>query len=420
MSGVFGPAEAQHRQVLMLLFTSLLHDGRVQREATTLLAAGFDVTIINVVDPRSEQSLTDAAGEWRACRERLHGVSIKNVALISKGLQWLPRLLRRPAQVVELFVRFLPTVLGRRWFAVHSHELPPAIFALLAQAIRGSHVVYDAHELEVPMNQEKHHRFRLWYESLALRRASIAMTVNEPIAALLQRRSKRAVAVIPNRPLKVPHGALRSGRWRAQLSLTPSDVLIMYVGHVSPWARGVEVVMQAMSRLPSHFHFAVIAVGRVDEFRSHLDSIDGLDVHVTSRVHFLAAVPPDDVPLALSDADISVMLYRGDKQNEQLNSPNKLYQSIIAQVPILASANETFPAVVRLHPAGPIGEVADPKSPVAVAEALVRLSAPHAASEYRQAAATISPEVSWDASARELVSLYSTLTPPSPDSRRPQ
>lgn len=403
------PTNADH-EVLMLLFTSLLFDGRVQKEACTLREAGYRVTILHIPDPASEESLDDPAAAWAGVRAQLRGITDVPVFLATKRLRWLPQAMRRPIQALELFARFLPHVLSHRWHAIHAHELSPAVFAIVGRLFLGSHIVYDSHELEVAESDERAKPVRLRYERITLRLSSVVMTVNAHIASLLSARSRRNVYVVANRPAEVPASALRPGTLHPRLGLAPGSKIVMYVGNLAPWERGVEVTAEALNHLPSHVHFVIMGVGRVAEFKAHFAQLPFVTPELKLRVHFIDPVSPDRVPIVLSDADISVMLYRAGSANETFNSPNKLYQSILAQVPILASRNATFPPVVEGGSSGGIGLCCDPQDTMEIAGAVEQLLAPDFAAKCRMNAAKESERVSWQQSARELLEAYESLS----------
>jgi glycosyltransferase involved in cell wall biosynthesis len=98
--------------------------------------------------------------------------------------------------------------------------------------------------------------------------------------------------------------------------------------------------------------------------------------------------------------------------NEYYSTPNKLFESIAAGVPVVSSDFPERRMIILDTETGPLGAVCDPRSPQDLARAIHEVTAggQSARDAFRRrcldAAAT---EWNWDAQAKRLVVLYESL-----------
>jgi hypothetical protein len=129
-----------------------------------------------------------------------------------------------------------------------------------------------------------------------------------------------------------------------------------------------------------------------------------------NRIIFLDPVPPSAVPMMMSGADVSVMLYQQSfTSNNSVNTPNKLFQSIMAQIPILATNNQTFNKILYHNDYGPIGETVNENDTLGISEKLLFLMDADRHSTYVSNARLLSQHISWDGEGNKLKNLYQTL-----------
>jgi len=94
------------------------------------------------------------------------------------------------------------------------------------------------------------------------------------------------------------------------------------------------------------------------------------DPRLAGRVHRLPAVPPADVVAWVSGADVDVMASPPVDENKLLATPNKLFESLAAGVPVVASDFPAMREIVARDPDGPLGALCDPADPRSIAAAL--------------------------------------------------
>ena len=104
------------------------------------------------------------------------------------------------------------------------------------------------------------------------------------------------------------------------------------------------------------------------------------------------------------------MLYQtGNDENNAVNTPNKLSQSVMARVPVLASHNKTFPKIIYQDPAGSIGETVDEKKPEDIAAKIIYMLDDTRREIYRKQEERLAYSISWSQERDKLVQIYKSI-----------
>src|SRR4051794_20244524 len=373
-------------RVAMLLHKSVEHDSRVRREAKALAAAGHSVTVVEL----------DAGA-----RGELDGFVRRSAA----PPMWVRRTLPFQGYRAVFLASFLARLLSLRPDVVHAHDAAMLLPGLLGARLTRAKLVYDSHELAtgVPYRDGRWAAFVRSIERVAVPRADGVITVTDGISERLQ-----ALYGLRERPAVVRNVSELSlpregrGALRRALGLT-DEPLVLHQGAPAP-DRGGEQLVDAMTEGPgAHLVFLGSSPfsGYEDGLRARVEAAG-----VRERVHFLASVPLDRLLAYTADADVGVSLLQDTCENHRLALPNKVFEYVVAGVPVLAS---DLPELRRLVEAHGIGWTAPPGDPLAVAErlraALDERGDPGRAERLRRAAAALS----WEREQHRLLALYARL-----------
>jgi glycosyltransferase involved in cell wall biosynthesis len=395
----------------MLSVQPLLFDARIQKEARALADAGWDVHVWHVDDAEVRRGVGTDSPSHAAFREALRGITVTSVNLRSREWRRLPALLHKGLQAIELAARGVAHVLRCRASVYECHDLTPALFAMLGW-LMGAKVVYDSHEVEVRSPNRLHRAWQALSERALVAVSSKVITVNSEIAKLLERKYSRPVHVVMNRPAFRDALDLDTGLLRRTTPCPAGARILVYVGYVIPGRRGIEHVVDSLAYLPDDVQFVIVGVGRLEAFQRHIGSyIAEHRLDVAGRVTFQPPVAPDAISDYLSGADLSVMLYDRDVSKD-LATPNKLFQSIMARVPMLGTDTPMLRAYICDNDVGPLGDVADPADAREVAARILHLLDPAVQREIRGNADRMAVSVSWQPEAERLVSIFAPLRIP--------
>jgi glycosyltransferase involved in cell wall biosynthesis len=362
----------------MPLYGDLEYDSRVRKEAASLAEAGYQVSIV-CLDGGSAESRAALPGGIDVTVLRPTRTSVlpgSRNPFLAGGSGRIGALARR--------VRWLAGYAGnlRTWGASVPEACGPVdiwhlhdFFALAAVAPRlkdGVPVVYDAHDLFLESGTTLHlprlaRRLLRWYERRLVSKVSAVVTVNESIADVLAKRYRpRRVEVVHNCPDWSPPPTDRPTLIRDAARVPVDAPVILYHGSLTT-NRGIEQLMDALVEPGlERAHLVLMGFGaQKEEYGARAQ-----DPRWAGRIHVLDAVPPEDLLAWVAGADVGAMPIQASTLNHYLSTPNKLFESLGAGIPVVVSDFPTMRRIVLDDPRGPLGAVCDPSSARAIAAAL--------------------------------------------------
>ncbi len=405
-------------RVLMLSPDAQMIDRRILQEAHTLIAAGYQVDLLSGFECREADAYEDRGlrvkryvYDWRDRRqaELQPFIGEKLTRLAWPAFQLAYHLLGK-ANAFEAFV--LEKVQEHAFDVVHVHDFPMLRAGAMAAKLRGVPLIYDSHEFYpiqacFSLVEQKRHLAR---EKKLTRLCSRVITVNPYIAGMLSEAHDIALPdVILNaceRPEStandLDHAARRQLRIRK--GLPPDDFIFVYQGWLSP-ERNLEPMIEAMARQPANVRLVVVGYG------DHITKLKEIAARskAAERIIFYGRVESDDLPELTRLCDVGIIPYRAVDEMHRYCSPNKLFEFISAQVPILASDLPYLRDVIAGHRIGWLGELDSPESVarhmnaiVADSEAIAR-----ARSNLPEAAAALN----WSIEGDKLLEIYRQVAP---------
>jgi glycosyltransferase involved in cell wall biosynthesis len=363
-----------------------------------MLSAAHPPDDIRVV--RKEGAALAAAG-WRvrhlapggASAATVEGAEIETYA---RRAGWLGRLLNIPA---------LARRAARSGAAVlHASEPDAWIAALLAGRRTGARVVLDVHEhypsrldgkLPRPLRRPARAALRLFCRSagaaadaVVVAKDGLADDFAAPARTVAVRNYALPAVVAPRRhgegPLRLAHaGALGRARGWPQmldaLALCPPGTTLRLIGRFTDGSEG-------------EFAARAAALG------------------VEARIERLPWLPHAEALARLAECDVGLVLFQPGEENHRLALPHKLFDCMLAGLPVVAPAfAEEVAAVVREAGCGVLVDSADPGAVAGAIAALGEASRRAAMGEAGHRAAL--GRFGWAGEAGRLVALYRRLAP---------
>jgi glycosyltransferase involved in cell wall biosynthesis len=443
-------AIARKPRLAMFVFNPCTHDGRVRREAEVLAAEGYEVRVfargdktfrqgliietgytiqrfevtpisrrmMNLLRQRprrsevTEKTQAGSTGQrvtWvprirRAFRQRVIKPTVRSIV---HGVPWLSRKLRldRAAFLLE-FWRDSATA-AKEWQAdvVHAHDLNVLPAAARVSKQRGIPLVYDSHELWRRRNRPKRLRpvgrvVEAVQERRFIKRADLVLTVSSSIASWLRSTYDlgNPVVVLRNVPDRHQSHEVTSLRQLAGLS---DQRILLYTGRVTT-GRGLEMAIDALPDLPDDLVLVMLGYGDP----RYADSLitRAYELGVGERIKQVSAVPPEQVSVVASTADAALIAIQPLCLSYRYSSPNKMFEAVQAEVPIIASNLPDIAKVVREYR---LGELFDPGDIDQFRLGLQRLL--ERPEEYRDGARMAAKVLCWEEESRILTEAYRGL-----------
>lgn len=374
-------------------------DGRVLREASALVAEGYAVTIVDV-----EDQLT------RPPEEDLDGIHVKHLL----KPHWLipTRSWRRIARSAEKFLVSSITMARMRADVYHAHDVNALPATYISALLHRKPLIFDAHELPLyELDRSRHTMLRALLARVVRHIVTYCagvITVSPPIAEEIRARyHARAVTLVRNIPAyqEVP----RSDHLRRSLGLDADARIALYQGNIQA-DRGLDRLVHAAAFLdPGH---VIVLMGKdVAGNRARLEAL-ALQEGVAERLKIIPPVPYAELLAWTASAALGLIVYPpGYSLNVQWCLPNKLFEYLMAGLPVLTSPLE---AVADLLHTYDVGDVVDSLEPGKIAAAINTMLANSATlARFRQnALAAARSDLSWEKERQHLLNLYQNIACP--------
>ena len=329
-------------KIIVSVINDLVTDQRVHKVCTTLSQKGYEIELVGRQFKKSE-SLHRQYGTHRM---RL---------LFNKTFFFF----------AEYNIRLFFHLLFSKADAYLSNDTDTLVANYLVSRIRRKPLIFDAHEMFPEMPEVIHRKLvrTIWtkVEDWIFPQLKYSYTVCQSIADVYNTKYNMNMRVIRNIPFArqtTPVG-----------SLSPIDPkgkkVLLYQGAVNI-GRGIEWVIDAMPYL-NDFVFYVIGDGDVlEELKAEVKARQ-----LEDRVLFTGRIPFEQLPAYTACADIGVNLLENRGLNYYYSLPNRIFDFIRKEIPVLAC---DFPEIKRIVSHYDIGILIDHYEPEYLAKSIKRLA----------------------------------------------
>jgi glycosyltransferase involved in cell wall biosynthesis len=242
------------------------------------------------------------------------------------------------------------------------------------------------------------------FERSWARQADRIVTVNEPYAAVLERRfgTGPPLIVMNCSTVRAPSTDVPR-RFHDRLGLPPRRRIVLYHGGLSP-DRGIEQLIEAISTVDD----AVLVLMGYGDQEQALRRL-AADPASGGRIAVLPAVSPDELIDWVASADVVAMPIQPTTLNHRLTTPNKLFEAIAAGVPVVAS---DLPGMAPIVSATGCGVLVDPTDVAAIGSAIrdVLDAQPERKAAFAAGIRAAQAEYTWDREMARLLGEYGRLT----------
>jgi glycosyltransferase involved in cell wall biosynthesis len=316
-----------------------LAETRVQREAETLVRAGYHVDVICLRD--AGERPRDSWGGVDIHRLRAH---VDKRGLAAQFLSYVRFFVLATCRLTRLHLR-------RPYQTVQVHNLPDfLVFCALVPKIRGVPVILDLHDLMPEFFAGRFERSRpavarlvRWQERLACRFADHVITVSEHWRQALVARgvpAARCSVVMNLADERIFHVPARPAA-PADRSADPTFRLL-YHGTITH-RYGLDLAVRAVARLRDEIPgIRLTILGQGDQVAELADLVRDLRLgpHVDLQDRLL---PAEELPAVISEADVGIVPYRDDVFTDGL-VPTKLLEYAAMALPCVAARTTAIEA----------------------------------------------------------------------------
>ncbi len=370
---------------------------RFMRNATALAEAGFAVSVVDVEADRS-----------RSVEEYIHGIAMKHIIMPKWFVptRFKPWFLVKELHLIIIGVIQLLRTETDIYHAYVEKALPACYIAAL---LRHKPLIFDSPEL--PLSEPTVTRWRMLCAlsnnllAVMMRRCAGVIAVSPPIVEKIRNRYHiPTMTLIRNVP--VYREVQKSDRLRQYLGLNPEVRIALYQGSIQP-DRGLDKLIYATAFLEPDIVIAMMGKG----FRETPSQLKSLitSLGVADRVKIIPPVPYEELLDWTASADIGLIVYTPDYSlNVQWMLPNKLFEFLMAGLPVLASPLDATAEIIRTYD---VGRIVPSLAPADIGMAINTLLADRVALArmHRNALDIAKREFYWERESQKLIQLYNTI-----------
>lgn len=340
-------------QVVMLLDNSFVMDKRVFREATALVQAGFPVTLYAMKD--DAHPLEEIKNGIRV--KRIFDAGIFNIKKIKNRQHIAERLSKEKIDILHCHDWVMLNI-GSRIKKINPHIV----------------LVYDSHELfySWPLNYSNRNSLWIQLKSVIVRKLEILrekesassidhlITVSESFGKKLKQyfHYKKEPVIVKN-IAEYEEVPLQSDYLRQRFNIPAATKIIVNFSLYIYWkSRNLEAVIEQFANTEG------VALVIICKEGGHKKEIMQMvkDRHI-QNVFFHEAIYDKDIVRILSSADIGLVSTWNKKHlSYWLGLENKIFHYVIAELPILATAQPEHLRVIKEHHLGVCVNADEPNS----------------------------------------------------------
>jgi glycosyltransferase involved in cell wall biosynthesis len=306
---------------LHISLTRFTHESRLLKEVHTLFKKRvFKRIIVAALHEKrlaTYEKVSDGVEVYRIC--------LKTRFFPKNLLFHLIKYLEFTIQILQLSKRIKPDV-------VNCHSIKVLPIGAIVKLFFRTKLVYDTHELET----ETHGLVGLRQRMMKILEASLIpfvdkiIVVSDSIRKWYEKSYKRNDCyVIKNFPQKRGIYNFKSHILKEEFGLSEKNILFIYQGNLGS-GRGIEVLLDVFGKLKHEKHIVFMGYGelkgRIIEYARRYKNI-----------HFLPAVPPDEVGFYTMSADVGINLTDNSCLSRYFALSNKLFEYLNNGIPVIVS-----------------------------------------------------------------------------------
>jgi glycosyltransferase involved in cell wall biosynthesis len=318
-------AKMQKKTVIVLVSSDLVTDNRVARTCGEMHELGMRVELIG---RKKKSSIPMTERPYKTKRIN---------TLFEKGALFY----------ASLNVQFFFLLLFRKVDGIFSNDLDTLLPAFLISKLKKVPIIYDSHELftEVPELTSRPRIQNIWkrIEGYVFPKLTHVITVNSSIATEFEEKYNKKLHVIRN----VPYRYQIQHTTRAALDLPEDKFIAIIQGSGLNIGRGVEESIQAISDL-KHVMLLIVGDGDVIPYAKKLVNSLGIE----DQIRFISRLPYLEMMKYTEAADLGLSLDRALCLNYTYSLPNKIFDYLNANTPILCTNLKEVSQLVQSHKCG--------------------------------------------------------------------
>ncbi len=370
-------------RVASLVFNSFINDSRVLKEGLSLLKSGYEVEIIAHHD------------RGLAKEETQNGLMVKRLAYLDRSVT------KSKVGKLKAYFNFLQESVDycKAFDILHCNDINMLPIAVIIKKYYNKDVkiVYDAHEYETETYalHGLQKRITQLSEKFLIKYADKVITVSDSIAnAYVELYEIEKPALVLNTPFLKE--VQKQDRFREAFGIEGKNIFL-YQGSLG-LNRGIELLVEVFKALDNKSVIVFMGYGALEEQIKEASAL-------CENIFFHEAVSPDVLLEYTVSADFGIATIEDSCLSYRYCLPNKLFEYIMAEVPVIVS---NLPEMSKVVEMGKIGVVLEEESLEGITGAIkeaVALDKKEIKENLRQ----VKKIYNWEAQEKVLLKVYGDL-----------
>ncbi len=326
----------KNKKVTSIVLNNFQNDSRVLKENISLQNAGYDVKVVAL----HEEPLKEF--------DKVQNVSVYRIKLRSRG--WSKN------KVIQLFkyFEFIYKVIKQYKHSdiLHCNDLNALPIGFLVKKFFNKNVkiVYDAHEYETEINGLTgiSKTITKILEKFLIKYADKVITVSDAIAnEYVKLYNIPKPALVLNTP---PYKKIeKKDIFRETLQIPKDKTIFLYQGGLSK-SRGVVILLDTFKLLEDDKSVIVfMGYGPLEEYVKNISK-------EYTNIYFHKAVSPEVLLDYTCSGDFGILFYENSCLNHDYCSPNKMFEYLMAELPVIVSNLSEMKKIVYEYKIGVVAE----------------------------------------------------------------
>ncbi|ARV06428.1 hypothetical protein BTO04_06825 [Polaribacter sp. SA4-10] len=355
-------------KIIVSVTNDLSTDQRVDKVCSTLQKEGYKIVLIG----RKLKNSTPLNRSYSTKRIKL---------IFNKGFLFY----------AEFNFRLFFVLLFSKKDTLLSNDLDTLLPNYLVSILQRKNIVYDSHELfpEIPELVHKPFIKKCWstLEAWILPKLKNTYTVCNSIAEFYDKKYNSKFKTILNLPNKKE---LEFGVFPFK---TAGKKIIIYQGAVNI-GRGLELIIDTMKLLDNCI---LVVIGNGDIYETLVKKVGNKNLN--NKIHFLGKISPKELNKLTPLANLGLSIEEDLGLNYRFALPNKIFDYIQAEVPILVS---NLPEMKRISINYKVGEIIKNRKPTELAQQIEKLLEKDFSNELKKA----KKELIWENQEEKLLTIF--------------
>ena len=349
-------------KVCMYILMKARKEVRAMRAASALVEAGYTVSVIDV---ECEPTLPH--------EEYLSGIRMKHMIIPN----WFTARRFQPwffLVAIRVFILSIWNLFRSQADIYHAHELTALPASFIIAKLRRKPLIFEAYELHLPVPETGVAFWRL-LGGLLMRLLAVILPhcqgviAASPLYAQELRKRYHLSEVLAIRNVPMYRKVAKTERLRQLLELEPDTYIALYQGSLQP-NRALEKLVYA-ARFLERNSVIVMMGDAIGNTRVELEALIASE-GVTDRVKILSAVPYEELLEWTASADIGLAIFPPNYSlSIRMTQPNKLFEYLMAGLPVLSAQLDAIVDVIRTYDAGRVVSSLEPTDLAAAINAML-------------------------------------------------